>query len=229
MDDVPPPYSPSRSAQLQTPPYSPSRSGQQQRSSSSTQLLTYQLRQINRKHQTLVPLGPVAVPSYSIQKNSVTGFFMKRPDITISRMSSPELIDGVVANVHLDRSSSYPWVPRATIRYEDAGTLDQHLALEDFQRCRWKVDIGGVPHNWSTVFYPTSLVLAEEQTGAIQATFIYSEYGTAAYGGQEVGQFSIIYNLQDADTVRIEQVFFSACQVISFWKDMGRAFSNSGG
>jgi hypothetical protein len=215
MDDVPPPYSPSRFAQ-------------QQRSSSSTQLLTYQLRQINRKHQTLVPLGPTAVAAYSIQKNSVTGFFTNRPDITISRMSSPKLVEGVVANLHLDRSSSYPWVPRATISYEDAGTLDQHLVLEDFQRCRWKVDISGVPHHWSMLFHPTSLVLAEEHTGAIQATFKYSAYGTAAHGGQEVGQFSILHNLQDTDTSRIEQVFFSACLVISFWKDMGKAFSNSG-
>jgi hypothetical protein len=132
-----------------------------QRSSSSTQqLLTYQLRQINRKHQTLVPLIPITVSAYSIQKSSITGFFTNRPDIAISRISSPKSVEGIVANLHLDRSSSYPWVPRATISYEDAGTLDQHLVLEDFQRSRWKVDIGGVPHHWSMLFHTMSLVLS---------------------------------------------------------------------
>ena len=217
MADAPPPYSPSRFPQQQPGSFSPA------------QPVTYQLRQIDRKHQILVPLGATAVPAYSIQKNSLPGLFNKRPDMTISRMSSPALVEGVVANLRLDRSGSYPWVPRATISYEDVGMLDQHMALEDFQNWRWTVDIGGVPHHWSMLYNPTSLVLAESHTGAIQATFVYSAYGTAAQGGQEIGQFFTPFNIWDTATSFIEQVFFSACVVIAFCKDMGKVFSNRGG
>jgi len=118
MADVPPPYSPSGYPE------------QLPASFSLAQPFTYQLRQINRKHQMLVPLGATAVPTYRIQKNSLSGLFNKRPDMTISRVSSPALVERVVANLRINKSVSYPWVPRATISYEDGESLNQNMTLE---------------------------------------------------------------------------------------------------
>lgn len=214
MADVPPPYSPSGYPE------------QLPASFSLAQPFTYQLRQINRKHQMLVPLGATAVPTYRIQKNSLSGLFNKRPDMTISRVSSPALVERVVANLRINKSVSYPWVPRATISYEDGESLNQNMTLEDFQKWRWTVDIGGVPHHWSLLSNPTSLVLAERHTGAIQATFVYSKYGTEAQGGQEIGQFFTPFNIWDTATSFMEQIFFSASVVMAFCRDMGKEFCN---
>lgn len=91
----------------------------------------------------------------------------------------------------------------------------------------WMVSLAGVAYIWCLANGPMSLVLVEKSTMIVIARFVYSEHGTMATNGSEVGEL-VIY--RDGLTMSVDGVEMIVCGLVvavKHFKRMGRCYSNA--
>lgn len=186
---------------------------------------------------------------YEVEYRTGSSLFSKKPDITLSRFDNnapprslstsniaspipirlPSIIKPPIAGLHFNVSGSLPWVPRAKVSFEPTRTLLMEACGRGLGQ--WAVELEGRAHVWSLAQNPTSLVLEEGTTGAIKARFVYSEFGTSAGKGAEVGRLLILDGEDvQADSEEVttwaETLMATVLVPLWHWRCMGKMFSN---
>jgi len=188
---------------------------------------TYHLRQVNRKLQILVPFGPTCDTSYKIFFRTTLNLLSKESDITLNCVS-PKLSEEItVATTDFSNDGPLPWCPRATFRCNIMNTeLAETYYMEARNFSDWKVSIGEVSFFWRLEDRPFTLVFSEGSSRVAIARFTYSECGTAAANGAEVGQLAIYRHNLSKDNNGLELIICSCSVAITHFRRMGRHYRN---
>ncbi|OCL01995.1 hypothetical protein AOQ84DRAFT_252506, partial [Glonium stellatum] len=191
-------------------------------------ILTYHLRQINRKLQILVPFGPTCDTSYKIFFRTTLNILSKKPDITLN-CASPNLPkESSVATMDFDNDGPLPWCPRAVLRCKSANeepAKTYYMEARNFSD--WAVSIGEASFFWRLEDRPYTLVFSEGTSRIVIARFAYSECGTTATNGAEVGQLVIYRQGFLNDNNDLALIICSCCIAITQFKRMGRHYRNN--
>jgi hypothetical protein len=188
---------------------------------------TYHLRQVNRKLQILVPFGPTCDTSYKIVFRTTLNILSKKPDITLNCVSPKLPKEITVATMDFNNDSPLPWYPRATFRRNIMNTeLDKTYYMEARNFSDWKVSIGEVSFFWHLEHRPFTLVFSEGCSRVAIARFTYSECGTTATNGAEVGQLAIYRHNLSKDNDGLESIICSCSIAITHFRRMGRHYRN---
>ena len=187
----------------------------------------WHLRQVNRKLQILVPFGPTCDTSYKIFFRTTLNLLSKKPDITLN-CASPKLPKEItVATMDFNNDGPLPWCPRATLR---CNTMSTELAKTYYMEARnfsdWKVSIGEVSFFWCLEVRPFTLVFSKGSSRVAIARFTYSECGTTATNGAEVGQLAIYRHNLSKDNDGLELIICSCSIAITHFRRMGRHYWN---
>jgi len=208
---------------------SPPRYERRDSSLSATPKLSYHLRQINKKLQILVPFGPTHAPLYKIVSRTSPSFLSKKSEMTLRRVQrgSVEASPGdEVATIDFDHNGPLPWCPRAKIACGQ-GTGAKLYKMESKNFADWKI-----PMDDRSAFYwrlddrPISLAFIEGSSGTVFARFTYSERGTIAANGAEVGELVIYRDGFLPDGHEVEMIASSCAIAITHFKKMGRHYRN---
>jgi hypothetical protein len=188
-------------------------------------IATYHLRQYDRKIQLLRPYGASEVSSYRITTNSFR-VFSKKPEMEVL-YTSREMRQRNIATMGFDKDGPLPWCPRAHFDYIDAdGTVVTHK-MEAKNFADWTVVLGSRQYEWSVSIQPTSLVLREVNSGLVVARFTYSECGTLAMRGAEVGELSLFRDPLTMEAHGTDKVVCSMMVAMTSLKKMGRNYKNN--
>jgi hypothetical protein len=193
----------------------------------SAPLMTYSLRQYDRKIQVLVASGTAAKSSYRITTNSFR-LFSKKPDTEVL-YTSQEMRQRIVAAIKFDNDGPLPWCPRAHFDYTDSnGGISMHtMRAPNF--ADWEFGLGDRVFEWTIAMFPSSLVLRERGSSVVIARFTYSACGTQAARGGEVGELVV---WRDAVTLMVDGMHKLVCSLmvsITHLKRMGRNYANVDG
>ncbi|KAF2033215.1 hypothetical protein EK21DRAFT_109348 [Setomelanomma holmii] len=188
-------------------------------------LVTYHLRQYDKKIQMLVAYGPAATSSYRITTNGFR-LFSKKPEMEVLQ-TSREMKQRNMATMGFDNDGPLPWFPRAHFRYIDGAGEATKYAMEAQNFADWQVQCGDHSYEWSLATQPSSLVLRENSSSIVIARFTYSACGMMAARGAEVGEL-VIY--RDALTLEVEGIDKLVCSLVismTHLKRMGRHYTNN--
>lgn len=189
--------------------------------------LIYSLRQTTKKTQLLLPFAAAPPMSYAIKRNNT--FLSSKADFVITKKActgADITQDLPAASIRYSRSNNLPYIPRATITYVSPYSTHE-IVSKNLANLEWLLKIDHIPHYWRLMVRPVSLALINLDTNATAARFVYSERGTFAKEGQEIGRFEICPGVRgDLRVELLEQVLCSACVVIAFGKDLGKPLAN---
>jgi hypothetical protein len=185
-----------------------------------TPLLTYHLRQSDRKTQIFVPYGPSASSSYKIKSNTFR-MFSKKPEMEVIHVQSVERTEKSVASIYFDNDGPLPWRPRARIVH---GRSTHALESRNFND--WTTSINSVTYAWALEARPVSLVLREQNIDVVIARFTYSGCGVMAMRGAEVGELTIYRDGLSSDSEGVEKIIAGLMVSIVHFKRMGRNYKN---
>lgn len=187
----------------------------------------YSLRQSTSKTQVLLPFANAPPAVYKITKQRSAALLSSRADFIVTRKGPTAPADEPVSSIRFSRSGELPWKPRAQVQYgADESAYCQKMVSTRIISLEWLVEIDSIPCYWRLMPRPVSLALIELDTNQTLATFTYSNKGTNARGGEEVGKFEICRMDDELRPDLLEQIICSACVVISFGKSMGKFLSN---
>jgi len=185
-----------------------------------TPLLTYHLRQLDRKTQVFVPYGPSASSSYKVKSNTFR-MFSKKPEMEVIHVRSIEGIEKSVASIWFENDGPLPWRPRARIVH---GRSTHALESRNFND--WTISIHGITYAWTLDARPVSLVLREKDIDVVIARFTYSGCGVMAMRGAEVGELTIYRDGLSSDSEGVEKIIGGLMVSIVHFKRMGRNYKN---
>ncbi|KAF2494031.1 hypothetical protein BU16DRAFT_528198 [Lophium mytilinum] len=210
-------------------PHSPPVYERRDSSMSSVPKISYHLRQISKKVQILVPFGPTHAPLYKIVSRGAPSFLSKKSEMTLRRVQrgSVEALEGdEVANIDFDNNGPLPWCPRAKIA---CGSTRYSMEARNF--ADWKIPMGEgrSAFYWRLDDRPVSLAFVEGSSGVVFARFTYSECGTVAANGAEVGELVIFRDGFLGDGSEVEMIASSCVIAITHFKKMGRHYRNEKG
>jgi hypothetical protein len=181
-------------------------------------LVTYSLRQYDRKIQMLVAQGS-RTASYRITSN---GFrvFGKKPDMEVLH-TSRDMRQRTVASICYDNNGGFPWRPRAHFEYtpEEGAACRYDMESRNFRD--WSITIGGRTYLWMLHTQPASLVLSERNSGTVVARFIYSAEGATAQRGADVGELVVCRTAVTVGSEGVPMVVCGLMVVLGFLKKNG--------
>ncbi|QDS74825.1 hypothetical protein FKW77_002570 [Venturia effusa] len=197
--------------------------------------LSFCFYQIARKLQVITPATHTTLnrPRYRISTRSTAGIFSKKPDYTLTRLSSTAEAASLdskgedVATMSFNRNGELPWMPRATVTHYDdmyIGSVRYPIQAPNFTD--WKVERDGHVYTWILAEGPTSLALVEQDSMDIIARFTYSKLGTTATRGAEVGKMDFFGETDTIGQAWVEFVLATCVVVMQHWKSMGRNYKN---
>jgi hypothetical protein len=187
-------------------------------------LVTYHLKQYDRKIQMLVAQGGAsAAASYRITTNSFR-MFSKKPEMEVL-YTSREMRQRNIAVIRFDNDGPLPWCPRAHFDYTENGSATMHK-MEAKNFVDWIFTLGGSRYEWSLCTQPSSLVLREVDSAVEIARFTYSPLGTQAMRGAEVGELMLFRNALTMETYGSDKVVCSLMVALRHLKKMGRNYIN---
>jgi len=204
---------------------------------------SYIIHQTHRHLRTLMPdeFYP-NLPSYIITGRRP--IFSTKPVLTLRQLVTPTArrasiastssIDGTatVAQLRMVSHTSIPWHPRLSVTYVRNPINPVTYVFRALNFADFTVDIGARKYVWKLTDHPSTSLLLIERTGnppgRIWARFAYSQWGTDASKGQEVGRLDIF----DADEGDMPDGFaelaIGSCDlVVQYWKNMGKHFRNN--
>jgi hypothetical protein len=184
-----------------------------------TPLVTYHLRQFDRKSQVFVPYGPSA-SSYKINTHTFR-MFSKKPEMEIIHVPPVDGVEQSVAKIWFDHDGPLPWRPRARVVH---GRSTHALESRNFND--WTMSINDVLYTWTSESRPVSLVLQENGTDVVIARFTYSGRGVLAMKGAEVGELTIYRDGLTSDNEGVEKIIGGLMVSIVHYKSMGRYYKN---
>ena len=190
-------------------------------------LMTYHLRQYDRKIQMLVAYGAGCKSSYRITTNAFR-LFSKKPLMEVL-YTSQEMRQRNVATIQLDNDGPLPWCPRAHYDHTDPSGHTSTHCMRAPNFADWDLEIGGRSYEWIISSSPWSLVLREKTSSVVTARFTYSTYGTQAARGAEVGELIVWRDAITMDPDGMDMVVCSLMVSITHLKRMGRRYTNVSG
>jgi hypothetical protein len=187
-------------------------------------LATLCLRQYNRKIQMLGAHGEPVASSYRITTNSFR-VFSKKPDIQLLH-TSPDMRQRNIATITYDNNGGYPWRPRAHFDHtvEDGLSTRYNMESQNFED--WTMKVGDRTYVWTLDMRPLSLIMCEKGSSRVIVRFTYSERGVLAMRGAEVGELTVYSDSLTLGRDGIEKVICGMMVVVTFFKRMGRNYTN---
>lgn len=187
-------------------------------------LMTYHLRQYDRKIQILRAYGATNASSYRVTTNGFR-LLSKKPEMEIL-YTSPEMKQRNIAILAFDKDGPLPWCPRAHFDYIDTDGAASVHKMEARNFADWTMVLDGRRFEWTVSMQPTSLVLREEGAALVIARFTYSAVGTNATRGAEVGELVIFRDALTMEPRGNDMVAISVMLVIKHMQKMGRMYNN---
>ncbi|CAO2657859.1 Nn.00g071190.m01.CDS01 [Neocucurbitaria sp. VM-36] len=188
-------------------------------------LITYSLRQYDRRIQMLVAYGPTTASSYRITTNSFR-MFSKKPEMEVL-YTSPECRQRNIASIAFDNNGPLPWRPRAHFDYTDPAGSTSTYNMESANFTDWAVELGDAVYMWRIDMRPISLVLSERSSHIVIARFTYSASGTSAARGAEVGELTIFRDSLTSGTDGLGKLVCALMVALTQLKKMGRHYTNT--
>ncbi|KAJ4366267.1 hypothetical protein N0V83_007903 [Neocucurbitaria cava] len=188
-------------------------------------LMTYSLRQYDRRIQMLVAYGSATTSSYRITTNNFR-MFSKKPEMEVL-YTSPENRQRNIASIAFNNNGAIPWRPRAHFDHTDSTGSTSTYNMESANFTDWTVGIRGVTYVWRVDMSPISIVLSELNSHIVIARFTYSACGTSAARGAEVGELTIFRDSLTSETDGIGKMVCSLMIALTQLKKMGRYYTNT--
>lgn len=188
-------------------------------------LITYHLRQYDRKIQILVAYGVASSTSYRITTNGFRLFAKKKPEMEVL-YTSHEMRQRSVATISFDDNGPLPWRPRAHFEHIDDEGKDTRYDMESANFADWTFPLGERTYAWAVNMTPVSLVLTESHSSLIIARFTYSASGTLAARGAEVGELTIYRDALTMEQGGVDKAVCGLMVALSHLKKMGRHYRN---
>jgi hypothetical protein len=187
-------------------------------------LVTYHLKQYDRRIQVLVAYG--GAPAASSYRITTNGFrlFSKKPEMEVL-YTSREMQQRNIAVIRFDNDGPLPWCPRAHFDYTLNGSLATYT-MEARNFADWTVTFDGTRYEWTLSTQPSSLVLREVDSAIVMARFTYSPLGTQAIRGADVGELTLFRDALTMDTHGSDKVVCSLMVALRHLKRMGKNYHN---
>lgn len=187
-------------------------------------VVTYHLRQYDRKIQMLLSYDAAISSSYRITTNSFK-LFSKKPDMEVL-YTSQDMQQRNIAEIRFDNDGPLPWCPRANFNYTEATGAGAIHKMESRNFTDWTIVLGEQSYEWSILINPSALVLKQSNSDMITARFTYSECGTQAVRGAEVGELTVFRDGLTQETGGADKVVCSFMVALTHLKKMGRCYRN---
>ncbi|KAI8933842.1 hypothetical protein NX059_009543 [Plenodomus lindquistii] len=187
-------------------------------------VITYHLRQYDRRIQILVAYGLSSPTSYRITSNGFR-LFSKKPDMEIL-YTSHEMRQRSLATIVFDKDGPLPWRPRARFAYTAPNGTRKAHDMESANFADWSYVIGNQTYAWTLDAAPVSLILRQLGSTAVIARFTYSAQGTLAARGGEVGELWIYCDALTPAQEGVDKAVCGLMVALSQHKKMGRHYSN---
>jgi hypothetical protein len=223
-------------------------------------LVSFTITQTSSKKQTLTPLYTtdqgLAFPTYTIKSRLIINPLSNKPHVSLYRQVTsgtstpngsiypPPKSLSPVAHLTFPHSTSYPWYPTGLIHYvRNPLPPSTYYTLRSPNFTDWNLRFNNKDYSWRLTQHPTtSLVLVRTRRSPhdqmVLARFAYSEFGTDALPGQDVGRFDVYEQptrrdaqgrlVEDvaieANWAWVEVVLASLEVVVQHWSRMGKHF-----
>jgi hypothetical protein len=187
-------------------------------------LIIYRLRQYDRKIQILAACDAPVAPSYRITTNSFR-VFSKKPEMEVL-YTSQDMRQRNIAALSYDNDGGFPWRPRAHFDYVGEDGLRTRYKMESLNFEDWSLTIHDKTYVWTLDMRPIALVLSEKDSARVIARFTFSDKGVLAQRGAEVGDLIMFRDGLTLAREGIDQVVCGAMMVVTFFKRMGRNYTN---
>ena len=184
---------------------------------------TFQLRRYDRRIQMLVSCGSSGSVAYRITTNSFR-LFSKRPEMEVLYTGEGRM--RTLAAISYDNDGPLPWRPRAHFDYTDSGGLTKRFDMESRNFADWAVTVDGKVYEWRLGMWPISLELSQRASTLVIARFTYSDRGTLAVRGGDVGDL-VVY--RDGLTLQIDGIGRVICSLmiaLTQLQKLGRHYHN---
>lgn len=185
----------------------------------------FHLRRYDRRIQMLVSYGPSANAAYRITTNTFR-LFSKKPEMEVLYTGEGRM--RTLAAISFDNDGPLPWRPRAHFNHADSSGLTERFDMESRNFADWTVRIGGKAYEWRLSMLPYSLELSERDMALVIARFTYSDRGTQAVRGGEVGDLVIYRDGLTMERDGIGKVVCSLMVALTQLHKLGRHYSNNG-
>ncbi|KAJ4988147.1 hypothetical protein SVAN01_06399 [Stagonosporopsis vannaccii] len=185
---------------------------------------TFHLRRYDRRIQMLVSYGPSANSAYRVTTNSFR-LFSKKPEMEVLHTGEGRM--RTLAAISFDNSGPLPWRPRAHFDLTDSGGLVERVDMESRNFADWAMTIEDKAYQWRLGMWPISLELSERSSTVVIARFTYSDRGTLAVRGGEVGDLVIYRDGLTMNRDGIGKVVCSLMVALTQLQKLGRHYSNN--
>ncbi|KAG9188075.1 hypothetical protein G6011_01998 [Alternaria panax] len=186
-------------------------------------LISYRLQQYDRKIQMLAAYDAPAA-SYRITTNSFR-IFSKKPEMEVLH-TSQDMRQRNIAALSYDNDGGFPWRPRAHFDYTPEDGLPTRYKMESLNFDDWSLTVGDKTYVWILEMRPIALGLCEKGSNRVIARFTYSDKGVLALRGAVVGDLTIFRDGLSLAPGGIDKVVCGTMLVVTFFKRMGRNYTN---
>lgn len=184
---------------------------------------TFHLRRYDRRIQMLVAYGSSASMAYRITTNTFR-LFSKRPEMEILYTGEGRM--RTLAAISFDDDGPLPWRPRAHFNHTDADGVIERYNMESRNFADWAVMIGDTVYEWRLGMWPISLELSQKHSTLVIARFTYSDRGTLAVRGGEVGDLVVYRDGLTLQRDGIGKVVCSLMVALTQLQKLGRHYHN---
>ena len=184
---------------------------------------TFHLRRYDRRIQMLVAYGPTANAAYRITTNTFR-LFSKRPKMEVVYTGEGRM--RTLAGISFDDDGPLPWRPRAHFNHIDSEGLEERFDMESRNFADWAFKVENTGYEWRLGMWPISLELSARDSTRVIARFTYSDRGTLAVRGGEVGDLVIYRDGLTMQRDGIGKVVCSLMVALTQLQKLGRHYSN---
>lgn len=189
-----------------------------------TPLATYCLRQYDRKIQMLTAYDAPLASSYRITTNSFR-VFSKKPEMEVL-YTWQDMRQRNIAALSYDNDGGFPWRPRAHFDYTAEDGLCTRYKMESLNFEDWSFTIDDKTYVWALDMRPIALVLSDKDSAKVIARFVFSEKGVLALRGDAVGDLTVYRDGLTLAPGGMDKVVCGVMIVATFFKRMGRNYTN---
>lgn len=185
---------------------------------------TFHLRRYDRRIQMLVAYGPTASSAYRITTNTFR-LFSKRPEMEVLYTGEGRM--RTLAGISFDDNGPLPWRPRAHFDHTDSEGVAERFDMESRNFVDWAFTVGNKGYKWKLGMWPISLELSQRDSTLVIARFTYSDRGTLAVRGAEVGDLVVYRDSLTLQTGGMGKLVCSLMVVLTQLQKLGRHYSNN--
>ncbi|KAF1924779.1 uncharacterized protein M421DRAFT_424416 [Didymella exigua CBS 183.55] len=184
---------------------------------------TFHLRRYDRRIQMLVAYGSSANTAYRITTNTFR-LFSKRPEMEVLYTDEGRM--RTLAAISFDDDGPLPWRPRAHFKHTDADGVAERYNMESRNFVDWTVTLGDTVYEWRLSMWPISLELSQKHSSLVIARFTYSDRGTLAVRGGEVGDLAVYRDGLTLQRDGVGKVVCSVMVALTQLQKLGRHYHN---